>query len=76
MKKTYANDPINSALDTNYREGIPVMELRFEGLTKREYFAVIAMNGMLSRKSFCINDITVAVNLADNLIEELNKEKE
>jgi hypothetical protein len=45
-----------------------------KGLTKREYFAVMAMQGMLNdntiRVSFLVEK---AVSLADALIDELNK---
>lgn len=43
-----------------------------EGMTKREYFALIAMQGLLAsgqKKTVAI----LAVELADQLIEELNK---
>lgn len=44
------------------------------GLTKREYFAALALQGILACPT--ISGITVegAVKLADKLIEELNKE--
>ena len=49
------------------------------GLTKREYFAAIAMNGHCSHKKLALeNDSDIArwsVKIADALIEELNKEK-
>jgi len=36
------------AMDMNNNLGIDRLELRYEGLTKREYFAVMAMQGLLS----------------------------
>ena len=58
------------------------------GLTKREYFAALAMQGVLSHESFfermcseggdnrMINKVSVAaVNMADALLQELSKEK-
>lgn len=44
-----------------------------EGLTKREYFAAMAMQGLLAGNSQ-VKDIKVAaVTYADELISELNK---
>ena len=68
---TNADDFINGQLD---RSG--AMLLVKNGLTKREYFAAMAMQGMLSKStgrypvSEIVND---AVGAADALIEELNK---
>jgi hypothetical protein len=46
------------------------------GLTKREYFAAMAMQGLLSADSINYEAIIGdAVKLADALIEELNKGK-
>ena len=49
------------------------------GLTKREYFAAMAMQGALANKSAHERTIEMitesAVKLADALIEELNKKK-
>ena len=47
------------------------------GLTKREYFAAMAMQGLLSDyESESIEDYSkYAVQLADTLIEELSKTK-
>jgi hypothetical protein len=45
------------------------------GLTKREYFAAMAMQGVLA-SPFEYDDVAkAALNFADNLIKELNKEK-
>ena len=52
------------------------------GLTKREYFAAMAMQGILarpdtyghkSRQDFLTSHTSIAVELADQLIIELNK---
>ena len=46
------------------------------GLTKREYFAAMALQGLLSQSQFLINSEKFAkfgVEAADALIEELNK---
>ena len=43
------------------------------GLTKREYFAAMAMQGICGDKEFNGSVTETAVNLADELIEELNK---
>ena len=48
-----------------------------DGLTKREYFAVMAMQGLLPIEDYFLSEVpSKAVFLADLLIEELNKEKE
>ena len=46
------------------------------GLTKREYFAAMAMQGFLANSYSTRNSqlAELAVNQADSLIEELNKE--
>ena len=47
-----------------------------EGLTKREYFAAMAMQGLLANDSGLITSkARDAVKSADLLIEELNKNK-
>jgi hypothetical protein len=50
----------------------------FNGLTKREYFAALAMQGLLSNKSITTPDmdnakiiIEVSIGLADELIKQL-----
>jgi hypothetical protein len=46
------------------------------GLTKREYFAAMALQGVLSQSQFLINSekfAKFAVKAADALIAELNK---
>jgi hypothetical protein len=51
----------------------------FHGLTKREYFAALAMQGLLSQSSedggqFAFSFVThQAIHQADDLIAELNK---
>ena len=42
---------------------------QFHGLTKREYFAIIALQGFLAHGYACTID---AVSAADELIKELN----
>jgi hypothetical protein len=68
-KETKANESINRILYMdNYTS---------EGLTKREYFAAMAMKGIITNKDGL--DIKIerivesAVDTADALIEELNK---
>lgn len=70
-KETKANESINRILYMdNYTS---------EGLTKREYFASMAMKGIISNKDGL--DIKIerivesAVDTADALIEELNKKR-
>jgi len=50
------------------------------GLTKREYFAALAMQGMLANEnSWHVSEYTIAqaaIGQADALINELNKENQ
>lgn len=68
--KTDPNEPINT---TNYRESYTSI-----GLTKREYFAAMAMQGLLTKPLYYINRGIgeEAVQIADNLIEALNNEQQ
>ena len=45
------------------------------GLTKREYFAAVALQGLLSRSLDCNAGLysKTAVHLADTILEELDK---
>ncbi len=71
-------------METNANEPINVIEYNNNyistGLTKREYFAVMAMQGIIANKDGL--DIKIerivesAVDTADALIEELNKTKQ
>jgi nitrogenase subunit NifH len=70
-KETNPNEPINMVeYNNNYIS---------TGLTKREYFAAKAMQGIIANKDGL--DIKIerivesAVDIADALIEELNKTK-
>jgi hypothetical protein len=67
MKTTYPNDSIHNS-----------EECKNDGLTKREYFAALAMQGFASSNpniSFS-EQAKWAVTSADKLIEELNKKAE
>jgi len=54
-----------------------VIDLKFQGLTKREYFAAIAMQGFLSQGGYHGqgDDVTAkaAVRQADALLKELEQ---
>jgi hypothetical protein len=43
------------------------------GLTKREYFAAMALQGLLGNNNNYVYSVISAVEFADDLIEELNK---
>lgn len=71
LEKTIGDNPIHPI------ENAPVY---FGGLTKREYFAVMAMQGILSdKKLYRPDDIESAcadaVKMADQLINQLNQTK-
>ena len=68
-KETKSNESINRILYMdNYTS---------EGLTKREYFASMALQGMLAKygSDYQVNNAKEAIYWADALIEELNKTK-
>jgi len=74
-------------MDTNYSEHMGNhLQLRYEGLTKREYFAAMAMQGMLSSpnggvgstgsKYFSPNEISrLSIIHADELLKQLDEIK-
>lgn len=73
---TRPNDPINIK-DGAYRDEFNNMNPG-TGLTKREYFAAFALQGILANAN-AIAELEYwskfAVKYADALVEELNKEK-
>lgn len=70
--KTQANDPIS------HMTGDEDILNKFMGLTKREYFAALALQGLTSAmaiRNYKNSEIAqIAVAQADALIAELNKE--
>lgn len=68
---TDANDPINSIPDLNEHPS------SWYGLTKREYFAAMALQGLLANASHSRNPIHAhdAVQFADAIIKALNESK-
>jgi hypothetical protein len=78
MNKTNPNEPAGTCpavLDPNGQ-----MHYGYDGLTKREHFAAMAMQGMLSNPHYyeevLLKDLAfMAVCRADDLILELNKEQ-
>lgn len=48
---------------------------KVKNLTKREYFAVEALRGLIASKETGKNLVELSVKIADKLIEELNKEE-
>lgn len=64
--KTLGSDPVTHRPDSQINDG----------LTKREHFASLAMQGMCAHPEFEINDphiADIALQHADALIEALNK---
>jgi hypothetical protein len=70
---TNANDPINVSDHVN-NDGT-IQRHEYKGLTKREYFAAMALQGLLSRAnpSIATTYTEQAVGMADQLINVLNK---
>ncbi len=54
--------------------GDDILGTTHKGLTKREYFAATAMQGILANGEADYDPILWAVGYADRLIVELNKE--
>ena len=69
-KKTSANDSSFPVIAENY--------IIDGGLTKREYFAAIALQGLITKYGVDYQDeqIKQAIFVADIFIEELNKTKQ
>jgi hypothetical protein len=74
------NNTVNARLVLPDQTAFPSTELMTFGLTKREYFAAVALLGLLSDRhenqalSWNENDYTnYAVQIADKLINALNK---
>ncbi len=70
--------PISKILDYDYNTGKPIYE-HYSGLTIREYFAIMTMQGFLAqgipgRHNTIKELIPNAVEYADALIKELEKE--
>ena len=71
----------NARLVLPDQTAFPSTELMTFGLTKREYFAALAMQAMISNSDLCYDDINkiqslstdFAVQVSDNLILSLNK---
>lgn len=79
---TLADETINPQLveekTSVYAESPPTTQYTIGGLTKREYFAAIALQGILSNNSISISkgSSELAVTLADQLISALNKKED
>ena len=74
---TNRNDPINSVVQTSISPyGGERMECTDGGLTKREYFAAMAMQALITKSasSLYYKDSAIeAVQISDELIKSLNK---
>lgn len=75
--KTNPNDPLTPLNWTARPDGVPELTTNNTGLTKREYFAAMAMQGLLANHSLTnADDETIAMtalDAADVLINALNK---
>lgn len=68
--KTNSNDPIYPHKHLNVNSQIDV---QYKGLTMREYFAAMAMQGLLSKPTHSAEELAIdAIKCADALINELN----
>jgi hypothetical protein len=78
---THPNEPAFPAMDMNTYQGVDRLELRFEGLTKREYIAAQALKGLLSQQSTISyanpeKIVSDALIYADTLIRQLNENRD
>ena len=77
--KTNPNDPLNQLPIFSESESRDAVTMSSGGLTKREYFAAMSLIGVLSGRRDVLNTsqgvwaAEAAVEIADNLINELNK---
>ena len=74
---TNGNEPMHAIVES---ENAETMSAHFTGLTKREYFAAMAMQGFASKEGSQTESgagaaALYAVKFADALIAELNKEQ-
>lgn len=79
-KETKANEAIQiftaNSTDPNLPDFVKSALNRPNGLTKREYFAAMVIQGLIANgRAFITDNIIDAVKIADALIEELNKRK-
>ena len=78
-RETKANEPIQlflaNSTDPNLADFVKSALSHPNGLTKREYFAGMALQGMLAKygSDYQVNNAKEAIYWADALIEELNK---
>jgi hypothetical protein len=73
--ETKANDPIHNVINSK-KDYSDDNIYKSNGLTKREYFASMAMQGLLGLGGVVYQStVKSAVEYADALIEELNKTK-
>jgi hypothetical protein len=70
MNKTMKNDPAFPTIQSDNADNPHTLQ---EGLTKREYFAAKAMQGLFRDYLDDKNIVERSVKIADLLIEELNK---
>ena len=73
--ETKSNEPAFSKPAFYHPDG--AIDLPNNGLTKREYFAAMALQGMLAKygSDYQVQNAKEAIYWADALIEELNKTK-
>jgi hypothetical protein len=64
-------------MENGKESAFPLVGYRGTGLTKREYFAGLAMQGMFSQHGFLLKDTVelaeIAVKCADELLKQLDK---
>jgi len=70
---TNANDPIQSLAWVKREDGVPELNTSPNGLTKREYFAAMAMQGILAKEGYPSQELGErSAAAADALITALN----
>ena len=75
MKKENTATKTHGADPAGFTEITPGMKMNWLGLTKREYFAAKALQGILAANlvdNSTDDDAAIAVNAADELIKALN----
>lgn len=66
-----------SDFKTGWQPAFPVPSSPYQGLTKREYIAVMILNGLAAgvENKYQMPSVRDAVTLTDNLLAELEKTK-
>ncbi len=77
MKNLKSEQPAYPSMDMNSHYGVDRLELRYEGLSKREYATIMILQGMLAGRDdhdspMESNFVEASIHLADELFDKIN----